>query len=58
MIRLISLLNPPCFEGKKFNYGKWKVGNMTGYTSRGAGVSGMPIRFNCPAEVTIINLFD
>ena len=44
------------FEGKKFNHGLWKLGNMTGYTSRGAGVSGMPVRFNCPAEVTIIKL--
>ena len=44
------------FEGKKFNQGLWKIGKMTGYTSRGAGVSGMPVRFNCPAEVTIITL--
>jgi hypothetical protein len=29
---------------------------MVGYTSRGVGVSGMPIRFNCPAEVTLITL--
>lgn len=44
------------FEGKHFNQGLWKVGNMTGYTSRGAGVSGMPVRFNCSAEITILNL--
>jgi predicted MPP superfamily phosphohydrolase len=44
------------FEGKHFNYGKWTVGKMTGYTSRGAGVSGMPVRFNCPAEITLITL--
>jgi uncharacterized protein len=44
------------FEGKKFNHGLWKTGNMTGYTSRGAGVSGIPLRFNCQAEITIINL--
>jgi predicted MPP superfamily phosphohydrolase len=29
---------------------------MTGYTSSGAGVSGMPVRFNCPGEVTLITL--
>jgi predicted MPP superfamily phosphohydrolase len=46
------------FEGKQFHQGTWKIGSMTGFTSRGAGVSGMPVRFNCPAEVTIINLFD
>lgn len=44
------------FEGKRFNHGKWKIGNMTGYTSSGAGVSGMPVRFNCPGEVTLITL--
>lgn len=44
------------FEGKQFNHGQWKIGGMTGYTSRGAGVSGMPIRFNSPAEITIITL--
>ena len=44
------------FEGKHFSQGIWKAGNMTGYTSRGAGVSGLPVRFNCPAEITILNL--
>jgi predicted MPP superfamily phosphohydrolase len=44
------------FEGKRFNHGTWKIGNMTGYTSRGAGVSGIPIRFNCPPEITLITL--
>jgi predicted MPP superfamily phosphohydrolase len=44
------------FEGKQFNHGRWNIGNMTGYTSVGAGVSGMPVRFNCPAEVTMITL--
>ena len=46
------------FEGKKFNHGLWSMGRMIGYTSSGAGVSGMPVRFNCPAEVTLIQLFD
>jgi len=46
------------FEGKKFNHGLWNIGKMTGYTSRGAGVSGIPIRFNCPGEITIINLIN
>jgi predicted MPP superfamily phosphohydrolase len=44
------------FEGKQFNHGLWNVGKMTGYTSRGVGVSGMPVRFNCPAELTLITL--
>ena len=45
------------FEGKQYNHGIWRIGKMVGYTSRGAGVSGIPLRFNCIAEVTIITLF-
>jgi predicted MPP superfamily phosphohydrolase len=44
------------FEGKQYNSGIWHLAHMTGYTSRGAGVSGIPIRFNCPAEVTLFTL--
>lgn len=44
------------FEGKQYNHGTWKIGKMIGYTSKGAGVSGIPLRFNCDAEVTVINL--
>ncbi len=32
--------------------GRWQTGKMVGYTSRGAGVSLPPVRFNCPAEIT------
>ncbi|MCX6306546.1 MAG: metallophosphoesterase [Bacteroidetes bacterium] len=44
------------FEGKQYNHGLWKIGSLAGYTSRGAGVSGIPVRFNCSAEITVINL--
>ncbi|MEI7660956.1 MAG: metallophosphoesterase [Bacteroidota bacterium] len=44
------------FEGKQYNHGIWHMGNLTGYTSRGAGVSGIPVRFNCKPEVTLITL--
>jgi predicted MPP superfamily phosphohydrolase len=44
------------FEGKKYNHGQWHIGKMTGFTSRGAGVSGIPLRFNCPAEITLFTL--
>ncbi len=36
--------------------GEWRYNGMTGYTSRGAGASGIPLRFNCPAEITLITL--
>lgn len=36
--------------------GHWKYEGMTGYTSRGAGASGVPLRFNCPGEITLVTL--
>ena len=36
--------------------GFWQHNGMTGYTSPGAGVSGIPLRFNCPPEITVFEL--
>ena len=36
--------------------GWWQYRNMQGYTSRGAGPSGIPLRFNCPGEIALITL--
>lgn len=36
--------------------GQWQFQDMVGYTSRGAGASGVPIRFNCPGEISLITL--
>jgi len=36
--------------------GLWQYQGMTGYTSRGAGASSIPLRFNCPGEITVITL--
>ncbi len=36
--------------------GLWQQNGMKGYTSPGAGVSGIPLRFNCPPEVTLFTL--
>lgn len=33
--------------------GRWKHGKMYGYTSPGTGGCHLPIRFNCPGEITI-----
>lgn len=33
--------------------GPWKYGGMAGYTSVGAGSCGVPVRFNCPPEITL-----
>ncbi len=36
--------------------GLWSCGDMTGYTSPGAGFSGMPVRVNTRGEVTVVTL--
>jgi uncharacterized protein len=36
--------------------GEWKYQNMQGYTSRGVGPSSIPVRFNCPGEISLITL--
>ncbi|MEM8867985.1 MAG: metallophosphoesterase [Verrucomicrobiota bacterium] len=36
--------------------GPWREGNLKGYTGRGTGATGLPVRLNCPAEVTIHTL--
>ena len=36
--------------------GIWRHGDMVGYTSSGVGVSGIPVRFNCPGEMAVITL--
>ena len=33
--------------------GSWTYQGMIGYTSRGAGSSVVPVRFNCPPEITL-----
>jgi len=36
--------------------GSWQHHGMTGYTSTGAGCSIVPVRFNCPPEITLHHL--
>jgi predicted MPP superfamily phosphohydrolase len=38
---------------RSFGVGAWKHGDMAGYTSAGAGSSVVPVRFNCPPEITL-----
>lgn len=41
---------------RSFGSGAWKYKDMAGYTSVGAGSSVVPVRFNCPPEVTLHHL--
>jgi predicted MPP superfamily phosphohydrolase len=36
--------------------GRWRHGRMQGYTHRGTGTSGLPVRINCPPEISIHRL--
>jgi predicted MPP superfamily phosphohydrolase len=38
---------------RRMGAGKWQYNDMTGYTSRGAGSSVVPVRLNCPPEITL-----
>jgi predicted MPP superfamily phosphohydrolase len=41
---------------RRFLQGRWKQGNMEGYTSAGIGCSLLPVRFRCPPEIGLIEL--
>jgi uncharacterized protein len=45
-----------CRAPRRLVAGPWQHGQMQGYTSRGLGPSGIPLRFNCPGEITLITL--
>jgi uncharacterized protein len=36
--------------------GLWRYGEMVGYTTRGVGTSLLPVRLNCPPEITLHTL--
>jgi predicted MPP superfamily phosphohydrolase len=38
---------------RRMGSGPWHCHDMIGYTSRGAGSSVVPVRFNCPPEITL-----
>ena len=52
-------LIPPLFLpdlGKKYIWGLYNIGGLTLYTTAGIGTVRLPVRFNCPPEVTLITL--
>ncbi len=42
--------------GRKYPRGLYRVGKLMLYANRGIGVSGAPVRFNAPPEVTVVDL--
>jgi uncharacterized protein len=41
---------------RKYVYGLRRVGEITLYTNPGLGTVGIPVRFNCPPEITLLTL--
>jgi predicted MPP superfamily phosphohydrolase len=50
---VISHANCP----REYTRGVWKYRNLQGYTSTGVGTSGVPVRFLCPPEIGLIELY-
>ncbi|MCP4357565.1 MAG: metallophosphoesterase [Chloroflexi bacterium] len=44
------------YLARKYDYGLYRVGEMWLYTNRGIGATSIPIRVNCPPEITEITL--
>lgn len=55
---VIPFYGPPVLPrtARKYPSGLYKVENMFQYTNRGVGVDRFPIRFNCPPEITLLEL--
>ena len=45
-----------CDLPRRFGAGPWTYEGMIGYTSKGVGSSVIPVRFNCPPEITLHHL--
>jgi predicted MPP superfamily phosphohydrolase len=41
---------------RSYTHGYWQHRGMQAYTSAGIGCSMLPIRFNCPPEIVLIEL--
>ncbi|MGP8252180.1 MAG: metallophosphoesterase [Terracidiphilus sp.] len=49
-----ALILPPL--GRKYAEGWFRFGNLQLYVNRGLGTIGVPFRFNCPPEISVITL--
>jgi len=52
-------LLPPLYlprMGRKYVQGEFKIGGLTLYTNAGLGTVALPVRMNCPPEITLITL--
>jgi predicted MPP superfamily phosphohydrolase len=42
--------------GRKYIWGQYQIGGLTLYTNPGLGTVGVPVRWNCPPEITLLTL--
>jgi predicted MPP superfamily phosphohydrolase len=42
--------------GRKYVSGLYRVGELAVYTNAGLGTVGLPVRWNCPPEITFLTL--
>lgn len=54
--RLGDVVIAPASIASKYVWGNYELGNTKMYVSRGIGTVGLPIRINCPPEITRIRL--
>lgn len=57
-IRVPGLVNPfiPSRYGDKYSHGLVEAPASRVYVSRGLGATGLPVRYNCPPELTLLTL--
>ncbi len=57
-IRVPGLVNPfiPSKYGDKYSHGLVDAPTSRVYVSRGLGATGLPVRYNCPPELTLLTL--
>jgi len=55
---VLPLVGPPVlpYLGRKYGSGLYKIGEMFQYTNRGVGMARLPLRINCPPEITLFVL--
>lgn len=53
-----GMTNPfiPSRYGDKYSHGQVEAPATTVYVSRGLGLTGLPVRYNCPPELTLLTL--
>jgi len=44
------------YLGRKYVWGLYRIGPLTLYTNPGLGTFGVPVRWNCPPEITLLTL--